>query len=282
MIKRFLIFILPILFFSAGFAQSTILWSVKDTSSNNQSYIIGTFHQLGNSFVDSFPKIRELLLESDIAIFESKDNSDYLVAFLNKRDDNFLYKKNLKKSDVEFLESFSTNWFVPIRKLTPIELLIKLQQEYTILNCETVKPTDTWKHFDKYLIHIATLNNINVFGLETDSIQTMNINEISDSYNWKKNIHKLVLNIKYSKNKSSLCYNAFNYMAFSFNYQLDEQCGDSSLIERNEKWLLPLTENLKNKKTFIAVGLLHLYGNCGLITKLREAGSLVEPVPLKL
>lgn len=54
-------------------SQNTILWKVTDTINNKTSFIVGTFHQLGNSFVDSIPEIKESLMGSDLAIFESID-----------------------------------------------------------------------------------------------------------------------------------------------------------------------------------------------------------------
>lgn len=265
-------------------AQSTIIWSIKSPSINHTSFMVGTFHQVGNSFVDSIPKITELLIESDVAIFESIDTSNKLTTLLNSREDDFTFQKTLSKSDLAFLESYSSDWSVPISKLHPIELLIKLQQEYIKSHCGTIKPNDSFQHFDKYLIHLSELNNIPILGLETDSMQTKDINESVGSFTWKmakKHIHKRLSQIQNPKMNSTLCKNAIDYMAFSFNYQFDVACGDSSLIIRNEKWLPIIIENIKNKKTFIAVGLLHLYGQCGLIERLRTNGYIVEPVYIK-
>ncbi|QAA80835.1 hypothetical protein EI546_03415 [Aequorivita sp. H23M31] len=36
------------------------------------------------------------------------------------------------------------------------------------------------------------------------------------------------------------------------------------------------------KNCFIAVGLLHLYGQCGLIVQLRERGYVVEHISLSV
>jgi uncharacterized protein YbaP (TraB family) len=265
-------------------AQSTIIWSITNPTINDTSFIVGTFHQMGNSFIDSIPEIKKTLLESEIAIFESIDTSEKVISFLNSRVDDYTYQKTLSKSDLVFLQSYSSDWTVPIGKLHPIELLIKLQQEYIKNNCGTVKSLDTWSHFDKYLIHIASTNNINIVGLENDSTQTIDIDQIGNKYNWqmaKKDIHTWILNIKKHRNKSIICHQANEYMSFSFNYQFSTDCQDSSLIMRNKKWLPIIIENIKDKKTFIAIGLLHLYGKCGLIEMLRDKGYIVEPISIK-
>lgn len=71
-------------------------------------------------------------------------------------------------------------------------------------------------------------------------------------------------------------------MSFSFSYQFNSECQDSTLlIERNEKWMPTILENIENKQAFITVGLLHLYGQCGLIMQLRNKGYLVSEIELK-
>src|SRR5690606_39678560 len=54
--------------------QNTILWKATDTVTHKTSYLLGTFHQFGNSFVDSLPQIKASLLRSELAVFESIDN----------------------------------------------------------------------------------------------------------------------------------------------------------------------------------------------------------------
>jgi uncharacterized protein YbaP (TraB family) len=281
-IKYFYMFLLSIGSLHCS-AQSTIFWQITKPNSIDTSYIVGTFHQLGNSFVDSFPVISQFLVHSDIAIFESIDNSDRLLTLLNSRPDNFEYKRILNKSDIVFLEKYSENWLVKVSKLQPIELLIKLQQEYIKSHCGTIKTNDTFQHFDKYLIHLSELNKVPILGLETDSMQTKDINESAVNFEWKiakKHIHKILSQIRKPKMNSTICKNAIDYMAFSFNYQFNIACGDSSLIIRNEKWLPIIIDNIENKKTFVAVGLLHLFGECGLISRLRESGYKIEPIKL--
>lgn len=51
-------------------AQNTILWSVKSYT-GKESYLLGTYHQMGNSFIDSLPEIKNALINSEVAIFES-------------------------------------------------------------------------------------------------------------------------------------------------------------------------------------------------------------------
>ena len=74
--KKHIIIILLLTITQISFGQNTILWKITDTINNRTSIILGTFHQFGNSFVDSIPEIKENLYNSELAIFESIDNKD--------------------------------------------------------------------------------------------------------------------------------------------------------------------------------------------------------------
>ena len=67
------------------YGQNTILWEVTNTENNKTSYIVGTFHQFGNSFVDSIPQIKQALLNSELAVFESIDEIEGTREMIQKR-----------------------------------------------------------------------------------------------------------------------------------------------------------------------------------------------------
>lgn len=269
-----------------SFGQNTILWSVKDPSTNKISYLLGTLHQIGNSFVDSIPQIKKALKSSELAIFETTNAGNAVSELMNLRKGNNDYKNNLKQSDLTYLDEISSDWKVPVSKLSPIELLIKLQQTYVETQCGTVKPSDKWKHFDQYLKNLATENSIKLYGLETDSLQIELINSLSKTkMTWKdveKPIHTIITDIKKHRNINKNCQSAQEYMNMQFDYQFQETCGNEELKTRNESWIPQLAKILPEKNCFIAVGLLHLYGQCGLIVQLRERGYVVEPISLSV
>lgn len=53
------------------------------------------------------------------------------------------------------------------------------------------------------------------------------------------------------------------------------------LKARNMNWITKLTGLIKDKTTFIAVGVRHLPGENGLITLLQKEGYKVEPIEVK-
>lgn len=282
---------LPVLCLMTNFlvAQNTILWSIKKPNTEKASYIMGTFHQMGNSFIDEKPAITELLLKSETVIFESiEDRKENIINVMLNRADDFSYKDLLYKEDIDFLENYCKDWKIPLSKHKPGELIVKLQQEYIKESCGIIKPTDTIYHMDDYLMLIAKKQNIKMLGLETYSNQFDAINIVNgEELTWEKtkNVIRLVVNnFKSDKNQKKICASAKAYMNMKFNYQFKVKCADNDgvLSDRNEKWMPTIINSLsQNNSVFIAVGMLHLYGECGIISQLRKNGYEVTPLKLK-
>jgi uncharacterized protein YbaP (TraB family) len=268
-----------------SFGQNTILWKVSDTINNKTSIIVGTFHQFGNSFVDSIPEIKENLYNSELAIFESIENKDQTRKIINSREISKELKKRLKKIDYLRLLELSKKWEIDIHKLKPIELRWKLEQEFLKTKCMTVMKNDTWDDFDNYLQYLAEEKNIEIFGLETNKKQLNLINKEANFPNWKderKRISYLLDQFNrddFNKNKCSL---AVKYRNYNLDYKLNEACKTDVLLkERNGNWINILPQLLKENNCFIAVGLFHLYNKCGLLEQLKEEGFLIEPIELE-
>lgn len=268
-----------------SFSQNTILWKVTDTVNHKTSTIVGIFHQFGNSFVDSIPQIKTYMYQSDLAIFEAISKTEQTQDLINRREKSIEVEKKLKKKDFEKLKELSKDWKVDIYKLKPIELKWKLQQEFQKIKCETTNPSDTWTHFDNYLVHLATEKNIQVLGLETDSLQLNFIDKHYGSPSWKderNNISFLIDMLLSSETYPKYCKLAEDYRNFRLDYDFDKPCENDVLIsERNKNWLEILPDLLKNNNCFLAVGLFHLKNTCGLLEQLKGMGFLVEPIAME-
>lgn len=277
--KIFLLILILQIFYT--FAQNTILWTIKKEGTLHTSYLLGTYHQMGNSYVDSLKTVTRALQSSQLAVFENIDTGEKLANFLNSRTENFSYKEKLSKKYLKGLEEIAKNWAVPVSKLSPPELRLKLEQVYYETQCGTIKPTDTSKVFDSYLIKMAKKNSVEVLGLESNDLMTSYINQ-TDRTEWKdvkKEIYTWLDNIKLKRETKTLCSMAEAYKKQKLDYQLDSACAETVIISsRNAVWLPIIKKNLAEKNSFIAVGYAHLTGTCGLVTKLREAGYKVEPV----
>ena len=283
---RHAIVVLAIIFISrSSFAQSTILWTVTDTTAGKTSYVLGTFHQFGNSFIDSIPAIETSLLNSKLAVFESIDNVEDTRNMINIREASNEIEKELSKKDLMKLKEISKDWRVDLYKLKPLEIRWKLQQEFQKIICKTAKPTDEWDHFDSYLIHLAKENNIETVGLETDSLQLSLIEQENKNPDWgkeRKNIRFWIEQLISDQPNMNSCIHADRYRKFDLDYELHEVCKDDILIkQRNEDWMKVIPDLIRNTNCFIAVGYLHLQKRCGLLEQLKAQGFVVEPVDLK-
>ncbi len=287
--RRILRKVLVLFFFVTGLqisqAQSTILWKVSDTLHHKTSYIFGTFHLFGNSFVDSIPEIEKYLSQSELAVFESLDKEDFIRNTINQRKVTSEIEKKLRKKNYQKLLMISRNWKVDIHKLKPIELRWKLEQMLIRTRCNTVKKDDRWNHLDHYLQHLAKNHKIRMLGLETSEQQLRYIEREYKFPHWKderKRISYLLNQLTGDYFNQSNCSLANQYRNYDLNYDFDKKCENSVLIrERNTVWMKLLPGLIKNNNCFIAVGLLHLYNNCGILQQLKEKGFLVEPVSLK-
>ena len=272
---------ISILQISSCFSQNTIFWSIKKPESSNTSYLLGTYHQMGNSYADSLKTVTRALSNADIAIFENIDTGEGITNLLNARNDDFTYRKELNKSDLKYLDEISKNWKVSVSKLSSSELIMKIQQTYFETQCGTVKNTDSINNFDNYLIKLAKQSEVELWGLESDSLITSYINQ-SVKPDWeshKKEISIWLQNIKKSEHTREYCAFASSYMKQEIDYQLKSECSDSLLINTRSKIWIPLLINqISNKNAFIAVGISHLFGKCGLISQLQELGYIVEPL----
>lgn len=266
-------------------SQNTILWKVTDTINNKTSFIVGTFHQFGNSFVDSIPEIKESLLNSELAVFESIDKIENTRKMIDKRETSLEIEKRLKKKDLIKLKEIAKEWKVDLYKLKPLEIRWKLQQEFQKIKCKTTKPTDEFDSFDKYLQHLAEEKNIKVLGLETDSLQLSLIEKENKNPNWKKERKKISAWIEQmitDEPNMNNCGLANKYRVFDLNYEFEKECqNDILILQRNNDWMKTILDLLRTKNTFIAVGYYHLRKKCGILEQLKNKGFKIEPIELK-
>ena len=283
--KKHLIHILLLFLGYTCFGQNTILWKVSDTISGKSSFLVGTFHQFGSSFVDSIPELKDALLQSELAIFESIDDVEMTRKMINSRTQSIQIEKQLKRKDFDKLKQISKNWKVDLYKLKPIELRWKLQQEFQIIKCKTVLPKDKWDNFDNYLIHIAKENGKELYGLETDSLQLSLIEKEYKYPKWKKERKNISFWIEKLTDKGLAkgdCSFTNEYREFDLDYELTKDCPSDILIkQRNEDWMKIIPDLVRNNNCFIAVGYLHLKNKCGLIEQLRSNGFSIEPIKIK-
>lgn len=267
------------------YSQSTILWQVTHPDSEDTSYFLGTYHYMGNGFVDTIPEILNALHKSEVAIFESLDTKKSTRKLIDEREEMNWAKEKLSKSQFIKLESIASKWKVNWRKLYPFEVKLKLLLSCVLEKCGNVSETDTSTILDTYLQNLSQLSQIEVIGLENAQFQVSALSESQFNETWKENKKSIFHYVKILNDPKSTmhdeCIFAQKYRKFDFNYQFDQMSSDSILLDaRNENWMPKLKELISNKSCFVAVGLFHLFFKKGLIIQFRKLGYKVEPILL--
>lgn len=283
--KKTLILLISLTISQLAICQNTVLWKVTDTVNNKTSAIVGTFHQFGNSFVDSIPEIKKSLVNSELAIFESIDKIENTRKMIERREVSLEIEKRLRKNDLKKLKEIAKHWKVDLYKLKPLEIRWKLQQEFQKVKCKTTKPTDKFDHFDNYLQHLAEKNNIKILGLETDSLQLSLIEKQYKNPNWKKERKKIsawINQMTTEEPNMNNCSLANKYRKFDLDYGFEKECEtDILILQRNNNWMKTIPALIQTKNVFIAVGYSHLRKKCGILEQLKKEGFIVEPVEIK-
>lgn len=262
------------------FAQNTVLWKVTNDKSQNVSYLLGTYHLLGNSFVDSFPVIKEKLNSSDVLITETELNKEKIAAYYNAMPSTDKLSKILSEKDLNFIKELLKKSNLDVFKLTPGVLYVSLSANYPKFKCSNLMDTLV---FDKYLQQIAKTENKKQIYLENDSLQLGIIKEITKNFSWD-NFEMLIpfLLDKYRKDgeDENECSFMKEYLSFNLDYSFNKKCVNSAgqVETRNNKWMKEIPSLLEVNNTFIAIGINHLFNQCGIIEQLRQLGYKVEPV----
>ncbi len=292
MYKKTLLTTLLLCFLFCSFAQNSILWKVSNSKSSYVSYILGTYHLAGNSFIDSFPVIKEKLKFSNLVITETKLDREKSREYYNVRPSSNMLSTVLKQEDIDYLKDIFKNGKIDIEKFTPGEILVRLQAFYPRFKCSAIKNNDTLV-IDQYIQYLADKNQKKSYFLETDSFGLEKITELTKGIDWNtfKNYIPVILNKYRSENiDESQCVFADEYTSFDLDYKFESSCGsnekglpgDDELTKaRNLDWMKQLPPLLENNNCFIAVGLYHLYYECGILAQLKKAGYEVEKVEMK-
>ncbi|MGG9960034.1 TraB/GumN family protein [Ferruginibacter sp. SUN106] len=275
------------------YSQKTILWKISSKQTHKVSYLLGTNHLFGESFVNSFPVIKQKLLASDLIITETKMDRKAITASYNTRAASDSINLILSKEDVDYVaELFKKNNTIPISKFSPGELVIKLQTYYPRSRCSVFDPTDKFS-MDEYVQTLGAKNGKQLHSFETDSFQMKMIATSFSKYNWdfaRRNLPIILQQYRNPKTNEFACFRANQYASLDIDYKFQDTCNflkgsiitnDEFIKKRNEAWLAQLPQLLENNNCFIAVGFGHLCNQCGLVKQIEALGYIVEPVTMK-
>lgn len=269
---------------SLNFLQAQLLWKITGNELKNPSYIFGTHPLIPVAFLDSVQGLYKAFNECDIVVGEVAVNNIEANELLrkaalipdNKTIKDFLPEEKYKLVDTELksvlkigLKELSKMHPALILSLYEIELFKKLTGIYDDAQS------------DSYFQIAATEKGKKVTGLETIEQQinrTLNRQDIqhqadilAETVVKKDSLSRelLIFNKLYKKGKTD------DLLLLS---KRSVNIAEEDIDNRNAEWLRKLPELMSKKSCFIAVDILHLPGDKGLINGLKQAGYKVKSV----
>jgi uncharacterized protein YbaP (TraB family) len=268
-------------------SDNSLLWEVSGNGLKAPSYLFGTYHLAGKSFVDSLPEIGKRFNDCKTVVGEIIMDSTMamkLMPYMMAQDGNTLDKifsadeyKAIASciNDVMHVDLSALNGFKPSALATMIGVLSAPN------TLGTGNPP-----MDMYFQQEGQRRNEKVIGLETIEQQAqLLLNEPMDVQ--KKQLLEMV------KKKADLLKNSLEMYALYRQQDLDglktmlekdedllPGQADKLLKNRNLNWITSLPAIMNEQPAFIAIGAAHLIGDFGLINQLRLKGYTVKAVKI--
>lgn len=289
MMKLIQVFFLLGSFSSAIAQQNSLLWQVSGNGLNKPSYLFGTYHLEGAEFLDEVKGAHEALKLSEAVVGELEIDGDatgkmmtYMVMENNQLDS--LLSPAEYDSVAEALKERVGIPLMMMNKIKPMGIYLFLASGDSGKEVrEDMKagkePMDMWiqtqaKNSSKPIKSLETLENQAELLFNSSTIERQK--EMLMEY---LRMDKKAAQAENDKIES--CYKKQDLeclvaMMESADYTEIER--DVLLKDRNLRWMPQLTTYMTEQSCFVAVGALHLAGESGLITLLRNQGYTVKPI----
>lgn len=277
-------FFLGSLFAKSAKAQNTnsLLWKIEGKGLEAPSYLYGTIHAICQE--DYFMK------ES---VKEALDNTSKIVLELDMDEPDFMAKmqqnmlnEDMKNISSEFSEDdkalvnefLSSNFGADLTQLGIVKPfgLVAMVVQKTIQCAEMAS-------YEQEFIKIAAEKEVELIGLETVEFQM----SLFDNEPMEDQIKMLVDGIKDIEEGQKEFKEMVRYYKAEDLDGMQELVASSPqfagfedilLFNRNKDWIPKIESMVKEQPSFIAVGALHLPGENGVISLLKEAGYEVTAI----
>lgn len=270
-----------------GFAQNSILWEISGNGLTQPSYLMGTLKFIGEKEFYLPKEIEEKMKQCKI--FAIEDQVDHKAQMeLNKA---LHYPKGQSLSTDLSPENyarvaafFEKEFHIPrskfdkdYSKIIPLALSI---------NMTRMSLGEKVKYYDIELLLMAKKNKLKTYSLETIQREAQAIHafplddqekallESIDHFDQQKADY-LALEAAFVANDLD--------KIFSFTLHPTEDNPafvNEFYIARNMEWLPKLDKMVKDKPSFIALGITHLEGDQGMLALLKGRGYTLKPVTL--
>jgi len=275
------------------YKSGSVLWKISGKDLSNPSYLLGTLHFKPGEYLDSIPGAK--------AAFESCEQA---VGEIPLSDMPALQAQMMQAmkmpSDTTYKMLYSDDDYRLVsEKIASLTGGARLEQ-LGVLKPAAIQQTVVAFAYMKYFPKINLSNTLDVriqsdavkeqkpvLGLETADDQIYVLFGIASLQRQADVLLCELKNMDESMAQIPELIDAYNRCDLNKLYQQmedDENCPstpaekDALIKDRNNSWMKKLPDIMREKSSFIAVGALHLAGDCGLLNQLEKSGYSVEPV----
>ncbi len=264
-----------------------LLWRI-DVEGSAPSYLFGTIHLIPDTAYFFTAEMQRAFDDTEVLALEID-----IEKALDLGGQMAMLQKALMRNDTTLKDLVTPEEYAAIRdhfsKMgLPIFLLERIKPMFlTIFASEDIfggmGAMDRMKSYELELSSMAKGRQMKVTGLETVESQL----GIFDSIPYKAQAKMLVASIEAEEGEEQLLDTLIHYYRLQDLERLNELINADAttfvyrhilLDNRNRQWIPAMTELMRAKPTFFAVGAGHLKGEVGVIALLEQAGYRLTPL----
>lgn len=286
--KKYIVFLASSLVSICSYSQtSSVLWEIKGNGLTNSSYLFGTLKFIGeNEFkipavvAEKIKASKTFAIEDQVDHHAQHELNEALHFPKGKTLANELSPEDYKKVVDFFQKEFNINkatFESKYAKIKPLALSI-------LMTRLTLK--EKVKYYDMELLVFAKKNKLNAFSLESIDREAQAINAYP-MFNQLKALLHSIDNFETQKSEFKKMMITYPQEALEeiFDYTLHPVENNPIFVEefyfkRNLEWMPKLEKMMKEKSSFISVGVSHLEGEKGLLELLKAKGYILTPIPV--
>lgn len=269
-----------------------LLWKISGNGLKQPSYILGTHHLFPVSFLDSIAGVKQAFASCEQMVGELvMQDMAALAGEVQKAGmmpQDTTWQMLLTEDDYRFVDEQLTAFFgVGLQAFGMFKPSMVSVSYVAVFYQKKFPQTNPGEAADIWFQQQAVNRGIPVIGLETVDDQIFALFNVTSLKHQAADLVCMLKNIDYTEllaTRLNRLYRSADLSGVSEMFREKGPCPgsdeqDTALNDaRNTRWLEKLPAIMSEKSSFVAVGMLHLVGEAGLLHGLEKAGYTVEAV----
>lgn len=272
--------------------NQSIFWEISGNGLSKPAYILGTYHALPGDYLDNWPNVLQKLAMCEQLVVETIIDSSKLPQMAQ----HFVMPNNsldvlLSEADYQKVKNAVGNKmgvpFENLHQIKPLSIMLTLM----LAEIDSAQNLMGLKEYGGAPLDFSLVNLYQEADKSVRTLETMEqqLNMLYGHYNVDKQAEMLLemiddpqrsFKIQEDMLKAYLSSSLVDLQRLYVEANTEGEDYAFLLDDRNRAWMEVLPQMLQEKRTFIAVGAMHLPGDVGLIKLLRAAGYTLKPLPL--